>query len=183
MNHEDQVDTRIYAQYRDKAKLVAWLKITAGLANQLEDVAELISASYDIDGANTQHLDIIGRIVDIGRKYNDSATLTDDMYRLILKSKIWKNNSDATIDSIIRGLAFIIGITDIRLVDNEDMSFSIEFTVSLTSLQRDAITYFDITPRPQGVRLSGFEEVTSTARFGSAGAQFGRSQFARFIGG
>lgn len=183
MNHIQQVDRRIYAQYRQSPSLIAWLKITAGIANQFEIAAALVAASYNIETASSRELDIIGRIVGIGRRYSDDAVLTDDMYRLILRSKIWKNHSGATIDSIIQGLAFIIGVTEIRLVDNEDMSFSLEFFEVLTDLQRDAITYFDITPRPQGVRLAGFEEVASTARFGGDGDQFGRSQFGRFIGG
>lgn len=184
MDHVAQVEKRIYAQYRDKPKAVAWLKINAQVANSFEAVFDDVAGSYDIDAADSQQLDIIGRIVDIGRFYGDNPTaLTDDMYRLILKSKIWKNNSDATIDSIILGVAFIIGAENIRLVDNEDMTFSIEFYVTLTDLQRDAITEFDIIPRPQGVQFLGFEEVTATARFGGDGDQFGRVQFGRFFGG
>lgn len=184
MDHVAQAEKRIYAQYRDKPKAVAWLTITAEIANQFEAAFEDICQSYDIDTANSEQLNIIGRLVDISRFYGASSeALTDEIYRLILKSKIWKNNSDATIDSIIQGVAFIIGVDNIRLIDNEDMTFSIEFFSSLTDLQRTAITEFDIIPRPQGVRFLGFEELTNTARFGGAGDQFGRVQFGRFFGG
>lgn len=183
MDHEARVLSRVYAQYRDKPNLVAWLLINAAIANTFEAVLEKIAASYDIDNADTNQLDVIGRIVGIGRYYAAGATLTNDIYRLVLKSKVWKNNSDATIDSIIQGVSFITGITKVALVDNEDMTFTIQFFQPLTQTQRDAVTYFDIVPRPMGVMLRGFEEVAGTDRFGKPASYFGRARFARFFGG
>lgn len=184
MNHIDQVNSRIYAQYRDKPNLVAWLQITASLANQIEAVFGKIITSYDIDVIVGVQLDVVGRIVGVTRNY-DGGTMDDDTYRLILKARIVKNVSDTTLDGVILGLGFIVGFGDIRVIDTEDMAFSVEFGQPLTTLQRTVITNFDIVPKPQGVEFSGFEEITGTWRFGQPEAQFGGSgvQFGRYIGG
>jgi hypothetical protein len=184
MNHIDQVAKRIYSQYRDKPKLLAWLYIIASLANQIEGVYSKVAGSYLIDDASGEQLNVIGRVVGISRNY-DGGVMDDDTYRLILKARIAKNVSDTTLDGIIEALAFVVGFDDIRVVDPEDMTFSIEFGQPLTTLQRTVITNFDIVPKPQGVRFSGFEEITGTWRFGQPEAQFGGSgvQFGRYIGG
>lgn len=184
MNHVEQVAKRIYSQYRDKPNLVAWLQILASLGNQIEGVYSLVASSYLIDDASGEQLNVIGRVVVISRNY-DSGVMDDDTYRLILKARIAKNVSDTTLDGIIKALAFVVGFDDIRVVDPEDMTFSIEFGQPLTTLQRTVITNFDIVPKPQGVRFSGFEEITGTWRFGQPEAQFGGSgvQFGRYIGG
>lgn len=184
MDHVAKVNSRIYAQYRDKTKLAAWLRITAHLANQFEPVAEQVADSYDIDNAAGRNLDIIGRVVGVSRAYGSPAeSLSDDLYRMVIKSRIWKNHTDATIDNILLGIEFITGAKGARLIDNENMTFAIEFTEELTDLQRDAITYYDVVPRPQGVLFGGFDETILTGQWGGSGAQFGRGNYARYLGG
>lgn len=184
MNHLEQVAKRVYAQYRDKPSLRAWLDIFASLANQFEGALSLVAGSYDIDTATGHSLDVLGRVVGASRKYS-GGSMDDDTYRLILKSRIAKNVSDATLDGIAQAVAFIVGFDDVRVIDPEDMTFSIEFGRALTSLQRSVLTNFNVVPKPQGVAFSGFEETTGTWRFGQPDAQFGGSgvQFGRYIGG
>ena len=152
MNHVEQTNKRIYAQYRDKPKITSWLRSLATAANEIESALLAVASSYDIDAATSEQLDVIGRIVGVSR-YFESGALDNDTYRLIIKSKIVKNTSDATLDGIILALSFIVGFSDIRIVDNEDMAFSVEFYQELSALQRTVITNFDIVPKPQGVRL------------------------------
>jgi len=92
----------------------------------------------------------------------DDANLSDDYYQYLLKAKIAKNNSSATIDEILTSVNFIIGDQNAvatRLIDNEDMTFSIVIEGDINNVVRDLMTNGDIIPRPQGVTFSGFVEI------------------------
>lgn len=206
IDHAEQAESRIYAQYRDKPKAVAWLRINGELANDLEEAYQGVSGSYNIDDATTYELDVLGRIVGIGRsfegviEYSSSQfgrsqfgrnqfqptqgvtdqDLNNDTYRLLIKAKIAKNTSDATIDSIILALRLIVETDNIELIDNEDMSFEVVFD-SLTVLEKTVLSSFDIIPKPQGVNISGLVDASSVSQFGRS--QFGGSQFTYKFGG
>lgn len=186
---------RIYAQYRNKPKAVAWYEITRSLAAQLNNTAQAVRVMYNIDTATGAQLDIIGDIVVTGgRSYEaeisfttsnwgaaqfggantqyasvtgvTSKTISDMMYRKMIKSKIVKNNGDATIDGICDALEFIIGESVPRLIDHEDMSFSIEFGVKLDSITTLLLNNFDIIPKPQGVRFRGYTDAKAVTQWG-----------------
>lgn len=203
LDHKAQAQSRVYAQYRDKPKAYAWIGINGEIANQIEAAYCSVAESYDIDSANTDELDVIGRIVDISRSFEGSVSydtfqfgaaqfgglgvqfrplsgvtdqqLNDDIYRLLIKAKIAKNNSAATIDSIILSLMEIVDTNNVSLTDNENMSFSVTFD-ALTELEKLVLSSFNIVPKPQGVRFSGFIDSASVSQFGRS--QFSRSQFA-----
>ena len=201
IDHKEQSQSRVYAQYRNKPKAFEWIGINGELGNEIETVYQDIAASYDIDNANTDELDILGRIVVINRSF-ESKVITDaflfgaaqfgaaqfrpgagttdqglnnDIYRLLIKAKIAKNTNDATLDGIINAIDFIIETENIQIDDPEDMSFSFIFD-TLTQLEKLVLTTFDIVPKPQGVRYSGFTDLSAVAQFGRQ--QFGSSQFA-----
>lgn len=89
----------------------------------------------------------------------DDQELSNDYYRPLIRAKIEKNNSDATIDGILRAINTIAPDIDVlRVIDNEDMSFSIEFYGLADPIIRDLLVAGDIIPKPQGVRFNGFLE-------------------------
>ena len=202
IDHKAQAQSRVYSQYRNKVNLMAWIAINGDLGNEIEAAYQAIAGSYDIDSANTDELDVLGRIVVISRAFESQVPiesflfgnaqfgglatqfkvgqgttdqeLNDDVYRLLIKAKIAKNTNDATLDGIINAFDFIIETTDITIVDPEDMSFLIIFD-TLTDLEKLVLVNFDIVPKPQGVRFNGYVEKASIEQFGDA--QFGSSQF------
>lgn len=206
LDHVAQSDTRIYGQYRNKPKFVAWIGINGEIANELETAFAAIRQSYDIDSATTHELDVLGRIVGVNRSFESAigytptqvgraqvgrsqvtgATgavnqeLSNDIFRLLIRSKIVKNNGDATLDGTIEGLRFIIGTDDIKIDDAEDMSFSVTFGV-LTMLEKQVLLAFDIIQKPQGVGLSRILEAGTTQQYGLS--QHGRSQRSYGLGG
>lgn len=218
VDNESDAPNRIYAQYRDKPKAVAWYKITRDLATQLSDASSAVRIMYSIDYAQGEQLDILGRIVVIPRDFlgevtmetamcasadNDPAefgdasamcstpsvdqdmTMSDDLYRLAIKSKILKNNSYATIEDILTGMNFLLpNARVIRLVDGEDMSFSVEFYGQVSDLERWALVNASFVPKPQGVKFNGFLEALGYVEAGDSSAQFGdtMSQATGFIG-
>lgn len=201
IDHKAQAQSRVYAQYRDKPKTFEWIGINGELGNEIETVYQDIASSYDIDNANTNELDILGHIVVISRSFEaqiqiesflfgaaqfgaaqfragqgtTDQKLNNDIYRLLIKSKIAKNTNDATLDGIINAIDFIIETTNIQINDPEDMSFSFTFD-TLTALEKIVLTTFDIVPKPQGVRYTGFTDLSAVSQFGRQ--QFGSSQFA-----
>ena len=205
IDHKEQAQSRVYAQYRDKPKTFEWIGINGELGNEIESIYQAIAGSYDIDTANTNELDILGRIVAISRSFESEVNvqsflfgaaqfgaaqfrvgsgatdqeLNNDIYRLLIKSKIAKNTNDATLDGIINSIDFIIETTDIQIIDPEDMSFEIIFD-TLTDLEKLVLSTFDIIPKPQGVRFTGYTDLSAVTQFGRQ--QFGSSQFAYKFG-
>lgn len=210
------IPDRIYAQYRDKPKAVAWYEIARKLGGSIEAAAQAVRKSYDIDTAVGEQLNVIGRIVVAPRSFvgsipmnpalfdltdgdefgddgamfsalmiDQDGQLSDDLYRLVIKAKIIKNNGDATIESILDGMNFLLPRADVlRVTDGEDMSFSIEFYGQITNLERYALLNAGLVPKPQAVRFNGFLEGFGMVEFGDIDAEFGDedAEFAGYIG-
>lgn len=120
-----------------------------------------------------------------GLSAGEDSQMSDDLYRLAIKAKIIKNNGDATIESILQGMNFLLPNAEVlRVADGEDMSFSIEFYGSITELQRWALLNANLIPKPQGVRFNGFLEGYEYAEFGDEELEFGdeTAEFVGFIG-
>ena len=104
-----------------------------------------------------------------------SQEISDAMFRVLIRAKIAKNNSDATLDGVVDALSYITTSSPIRVVDNEDMTMSVSFGTTLNEIERFVFNTFDVVPRPQGVRFLGYTEEPSVTRFGS-GNRFGDPQ-------
>ena len=210
------IPDRIYAQYRDKPKAVDWYQIARTLGGSIEDAAEAVRKSYDIDNASGEQLSVLGRIVVVARSFvgsipmdpglfdltdgdefgddeamfsaltiDQDGQLSDELYRLVIKAKIIKNNGDATIENILDGMNFLVPNAEVlRVTDGEDMSFSIEFYGQITNLERFALLNAGLVPKPQAVRFNGFLEGFEMFEFGDVDAEFGDedAEFAGFIG-
>lgn len=210
------IPDRIYAQYRDKPKAVDWYQIARTLGGSIEDAAEAVRKSYDIDNASGEQLTVLGRIVVVPRSFvgsmpmdpglfdltdgdefgddeamfsaltiDQDGQLSDELYRLVIKAKIVRNNGDATIENILDGMNFLLPKADVlRVTDGEDMSFSIEFYGQITNLERFALLNAGLVPKPQAVRFNGFLEGFEMVEFGDVDAEFGDedAEFAGFIG-
>lgn len=191
----DIAPDRIYGQYKGdiRPKLKQWYDITRIQGCQLQSVAEEIRYSYDIDDATTFELDVLGRIVGVDRsfesvalnpaafgksqfdgsetqfgsaKLGDSQLVSNEIFRILIRAKIAKNNNDATYDGIVSALNYITPSIGITVIDNFDMSFSISFGQQLSYTQRFVLDTFDIVPRPQGVEFAGYVEESNITVFG-----------------
>lgn len=112
-----------------------------------------------------------------------SDETSDFIFRMLIKSKIAKNNGDATLDNIVESLSYITNVNLITVVDNEDMTFSVAFGEELSELERFVFNTFDIVPRPQGVDFLGYIETPTITRFGGI-RRWGNPQarFKEYIG-
>lgn len=194
-------NTRIYAQYADKPKAVAWFNIVPDIADELSIAFESIRNSYDIDNNEGEQLNVIGRIVGIDRSFesqviydvdtyfgadNDASQfggidsqfetvgasisndVSDAIFRVLIKAKIAKNNSDATLDGVVHALSYITSSSPINVIDNEDMTFSVSFGTTLTDIEKFVFDTFDIVPRPQGVKFLGYVDEETITQFGGS---------------
>ncbi|WJV25928.1 MULTISPECIES: DUF2612 domain-containing protein [Pseudomonas] len=113
---------------------------------------------------------------------DQDGQLSDELYRLVIKAKIIKNNGDATIENILDGMNFLLPNAEVvRVTDGEDMSFSIEFYGQISSLERFALLNAGLVPKPQTVRFNGFLEGFRMVEFGDVDAEFG-DEDAEFVG-
>jgi len=112
-----------------------------------------------------------------------SQEVSDEIFKLLIKAKIAKNNNQSTLDGIVSAISFITNSSRVSVIDNEDMTFSVSFESELNAVERLVFNTFDILPRPQGVRFLGYTEEPSITQFGG---QFGwgdeRAQFGLFFG-
>lgn len=211
----ERVPERIYSQYRNQPKFVDWLAIGRRMGGSIYDAAVAVRGSYDIDKAEGEQLDVIGRIVVFPRDFlgqltmqtaefhatdgaecgdedaifsearvSDDRAMADDLYRLAIKAKIMKNTGDATVESIIEEMVFLVGPAFLRINDSENMGFSIEFAGDITELERWALFNASLIQIPQGVLFNGFFELTAVAEFDDPEMEFGNddAQFADFAG-
>lgn len=118
-----------------------------------------------------------GPYYDINNPLAGNTLLTDEQYRLFIKAKIIKNNTNATPDQFIQFMEFVFGI-DINLVVAEgNAEFTLMMGRLLTSFEQVLLTYVSYSsgypsrfvPKPIGVRVN-FGEFDSTNFFGFQGA-------------
>lgn len=102
--------------------------------------------------------------------------MPDDLYRLAIKSKIMKNTGDATIESIIEEMMFLVGPRFLRVNDFGNMSFSVDFIGDLSDVERWALFNIDLIQIPQGVLFLGFNDVSSIIEFDDDDHEFGDNE-------
>lgn len=108
-----------------------------------------------------------------GAQFNAPGTtitqeVSDAIFRVLIRAKIAKNNSDSTLDGIVKALSYITSSSNIQVIDNEDMTFSVSFGSELNDVERFVFDTFDVTPRPQGVQFLGYTEETSITQWGGS---------------
>lgn len=165
------MNIRMYAQYASKPKAVAWYNILPTVSQGLFDAAQAVTISYSIEGNVQEQLNVIGRVVVVDRPWE--SVNDDEIYRLLIRSKIAKNNSDATIQGIIGAMSFIFSGNNVTISDYEDMSFDVTFEDAITPEQVEILMNFDLVPKPQGVRLRGYAVPPISTIFGNEDAVFG----------
>ncbi|HHB1907138.1 TPA: DUF2612 domain-containing protein [Bacillus cereus] len=81
------------------------MKLAAHHIQENENLLNQIHNWRDIDQSQGVTLDYIGR--NIGQ---DRMGFDDDIFRVLIKAKIIRNNSDGSIPTILRFLSFILGV-------------------------------------------------------------------------
>ena len=123
-------------------------------------LVDAMSMSFDIDNACGVQLDVIGRLIGLGRLLtyvpaSGDRVMDDDEYRLALKLTIAKNTWDGTLGSL-RQIYKDALREDISIVyvDNQDMSVDINIYGSATTRQTEMMNRSGLLLVPVGVGKS-----------------------------
>lgn len=97
----------------------------------------------------------------------ESIPAPDWLFRIIIKAKIFRNNTETTIDDVKTAVDFILG-EDSTVIDGQDMTVQTVWVESdISPTIRMLIEDFDLIPRPQGVKIARVEKTVPA--FGYAG--------------
>jgi hypothetical protein len=136
--------------------------VIVGISRNVSGVVTLTWFGFEDTGAwatcfgEESDQSIGSRFFEEGEIYASTTILQDVEYRLLLKSKVAKNNSSSTPEDIIQSLRLIFGVEDIKLTENAgDKSISIAIGRPILAFEQALITALDILPRPAGIRISG----------------------------
>lgn len=144
-------------------------KLLSILGDQLEEVKtnfELINEYRDIDNAKGKTLDLIGTNINQFR-----GTSTDEVYRVLIKSKIARSLSTGDINSIIETLSVALDVpySDVGITEGDGF-------ISLSSIPFDRLNEVGMTGEqlamlikkvvPTGIRVNPIE-ISGTFSFAS----------------
>lgn len=91
-----------------------------------------------------------------------NTLLTDDQYRLFIKAKIIKNNTNATPNQILEFINFVFGSDHNQLIEEGDAAYTLLIGKELSSFETVLLTYVSYSsgypsrfvPKPIGVRVN-----------------------------
>ncbi|MCE2029304.1 DUF2612 domain-containing protein [Sessilibacter corallicola] len=184
---------RNYAQYRGKPNIERWLQINPTIAEKLYRKIEEVRRSYEIDFVGGEALNVIGRIVVLPRAVsavietaytefgndgdefggdesefepifaNTSIDFFDGLFRILIRAKIHKNNSNTTVDSLITAANIIAPSNTCTVIDNGDRSLSLNFSNALSRIEKLILDLFgaQILPIAHGVKFNGYNDGTN----------------------
>lgn len=160
-DYTEKLKSRIYLQYKNSPKLIKWLLILPEIAkSNIVEQLEKIRNILDIDNAEGEQLNICGRIAGLHKRPVIKLPpdcvereVDDDIFRILIKAKIFKNNSIATIDDIKDAADYLLGI-DINVLDGQDMTMRLVWEDDSVSVAvQKLVDNYDLIPRPQGVGM------------------------------
>jgi hypothetical protein len=114
---------------------------------------------FDLDTAVGAQLDFVGDI--LGRKreltfqpeYDASPVLDDDVYRLMLYSKVLQNQWDGTIPGMYSAWERMFPGISLTLADNQNMSMTAIINGSLPDYVKAIFSTGYVIPKPSGVHM------------------------------
>lgn len=149
------------SEYRHSPKLINWLLWLLNEGTTYTTFIKLFVEAFDLDVAEGQQLDTIGRMVGVKRLLNfvpvggESPLLGDDTYRMLIKATIIKNTWKGKLEDLYSAWRTVFPDTKLfQVQDLQDMTFNVIIAGSFTSLERELIAKGYIIPKPEGVRIN-----------------------------
>lgn len=118
-----------------------------------------------------------GYYYDLRNPLAGNTLLTDEQYRIFIKAKIIKNNTNVTPDQFIDFMKFVFGVEISTVIAEGNAEFTVMLGRQLSSFERVLLTYTSnsagypsrFVPKPIGVRIN-FGEFIAEDYFGFQGA-------------
>ena len=149
------------SEYRHSPKLINWLLWLLNEGTTYTTFIKLFVEAFDLDVAEGQQLDTIGRMVGVKRLLDfipvggESPLLGDNTYRMLIKATIIKNTWKGKLDDLYSAWRTVFPNTKLfQIQDLQDMTFNVVIAGAFTSLERELIAKGYIIPKPEGVRIN-----------------------------
>ena len=159
---------RTESQHIIRPKYIAAVTALLEKLDAAHGIAKDIPGYYDVATTVGAQLDTIGEIVGVVRKTiplyvpNVTEVPDDDLYRIIILSKIIQNNWDGTNEDFYEiWEATATTLFDVMYKDNQDMSIDVTILGEVDDHIADLIAYGYIIPKPMGVLMNTAIKVES----------------------
>lgn len=154
----------ITSQHRGKPNYMATLTALLKYSEDIFACTVYMDDYFDLDIAGGEQEDVLGILVGADREVSyqpdhaDSSILNDEMYRVLIKSKIAKNAWKGGIEDLQEIWQVLFG-QPLKIIDNQDMTIDVDVAGFSIGSPNDAaikemIQHGLIVPKPQSVRLS-----------------------------
>lgn len=189
MKGEEVIAYWVSGRYRQKPKTLKWLNTNGLLFDGVSSFYR--DCTLNIDDAYGDQLDLIGEIIGIPRfemptnlvffgyqttpgavgygiaPYFDpdaleTSPILDHYYRQVLKAKTIYNTTDASRLSIIKATRQLFNITNVEVIDNEDMTFSVKLHEEVDAVVVYVLNLYKAYIKPAGVKFLGYQTSAST---------------------
>lgn len=147
---------RITSEHKTKPKFMGLVAARLEPLIDLFECLEQIDKAFDLETAEGNQLDIIGRYVGVNRLLNfqpeyADAVLTDPYYRMLLKAQISLNYWDGSIEGVKKIWGDVFPDYEIQVVDNQDMTMEARIIGLRQLFESELVQHGYITPKPMGV--------------------------------
>lgn len=150
----------ITSEYAKKPKYNAYVKAFLDMLSPVVDCYDSFNTLFILDTAVGDQLDKLGALIGIDRQLptDDSRipkSLPDDIYRMVIKAKMYKNHWDGTREGMDNIMKSFFPNLPYEIVDGQDMSITV--TIIDPTVQDVFLGLIEggfILPKPAGVRVS-----------------------------
>lgn len=145
-------------QYRDKPKAVATIQALADEFDNVTNAGIQLMDAFAVRTAVGFFLDIVGRRVGVDRYLavplaDGTTKLDDETYRTLILAVIakwwWR---EGTVEELTEAIEFLLPGNPVIVIDEYDMTFTVETAFDLTPVQQFVLVDLDVLPRPHGVK-------------------------------
>lgn len=160
----------ITSEYANKPLFNSYVEAFLNMISPSEECLDDFNNLFDIDQAVGDQLDKIGEEVGALRKLpvvveEIPAILTDDLYRKLIKARIYSNQWNGTIEDIQVIFEKIYPNVSYEILDNQDMTYTVNIILpDVSEADLALITNGFILPKPSGVEV--IYNITDTQLFG-----------------
>lgn len=149
---------RITSEHKDKPKFMALVEARLKPFVDIFELLEEIDRAFDIDTAEGNQLDIIGKFVGVERLLNfqpqfTNAVLPDSYYRVLLNARISLNNWNGTVEGIKEIWDETFPDYEVQVIDNQNMTMETRIVGVNSLFESELIQHGYITPKPMGVNV------------------------------
>lgn len=148
-------------QFLEKERIEALIKAFSRQMEEVKKAFDELDSITNIDKATGKNLDMVGSIIPINRteaytilRRTKETTVSDDLYRQVLKYKMLKDTSSCTYYDIVESIHMLWNAGDVHYLEKEDSPATIFISINDADLDGPDSLYGRATAiKPAGVKM------------------------------